>query len=260
MTAMVLSQLLRKSPATSAPTMSLGHLQRIGLWSYSIYLLHQPLLTICSYAADRIFPVRYSSDLSALFLLMVSWFLIIPFSILWYEVFELPGIMLGKRIIRNLETSKAAALPLSENMPVRDKRVTKLKYGWLVVAMLLGSIGCYMANAKFAPIDPSVNNNLAWSFATSPDPTKRNGAKAVELAEDACRQTEHEVTIMVGTLAAAYAEAGRFDKAIATAQEACTLAAKNGETNLLQKNQTFLSLYLHHMPYHEPPPNGGATH
>ena len=57
---------------------------------------------------------------------------------------------------------------------------------------------------------------------------------------------------MVGTLAAAYAEAGRFDEAIATAQKACELAARNGEANLLQKNQQLLELYQNHQPYHEP--------
>ena len=56
---------------------------------------------------------------------------------------------------------------------------------------------------------------------------------------------------MVGTLAAAYAEAGRFDKAILTAQQTCDLASINGETNLLQKNQELLMLYQNHQPYRD---------
>jgi hypothetical protein len=59
------------------------------------------------------------------------------------------------------------------------------------------------------------------------------------------------VTILVGTLAAAYAEAGRFDDAMATAQKACALASAAGEQDLLQKNQELLALYLKHQPYHE---------
>ena len=63
-------------------------------------------------------------------------------------------------------------------------------------------------------------NNLAWALATHPDAKIRNGTRAVKLAEDACRQTQYQQTVMVGTLAAAYAEAGRFDDALATAQKA----------------------------------------
>jgi hypothetical protein len=59
------------------------------------------------------------------------------------------------------------------------------------------------------------------------------------------------VTPLVGTLAAAYAEAGRFDDAIATAQKACALATAAGEQDLLEKNQKLLALYRAHQPYHE---------
>jgi tetratricopeptide (TPR) repeat protein len=94
------------------------------------------------------------------------------------------------------------------------------------------------------------NNNLAWSMATNPDASKRNGPLAVKLAEGACRNTHYQKTVMVGTLAAAYAEAGRFDDAITTAQKACELAAKSGDKKLLKSNQDLLALYLKHQPYH----------
>jgi len=94
-------------------------------------------------------------------------------------------------------------------------------------------------------------NNIAWSFATNPETGQRNGVLAVKLAENACRKTHYRVTIMVGTLAAAYAEAGRFDDAILTAHKACELAGENGETNLLQKNQELLALYQNHQPYRD---------
>ena len=102
-------------------------------------------------------------------------------------------------------------------------------------------------------------NNLAWELATSPDAKIRDGTRAVELAESACEQTHYRMTIMVGTLAAAYAEAGRFDDAIATGQKACALASELGETNLLKRNQELVALYLAHQPYHEPPSNSDAS-
>ena len=57
---------------------------------------------------------------------------------------------------------------------------------------------------------------------------------------------------MVGTLGAAYAEAGRFDEALATAQKACALAAAQGKDELLKTNQRLMELYRQRQPYHEP--------
>ncbi len=94
-------------------------------------------------------------------------------------------------------------------------------------------------------------NNLAWVLATDPDPKKRNGAFAVTLADNACKGTHYQKTVMLGTLAAAYAEAGRFDNAIATAQKAITLAQQNRETELLERNKQLLQIYLAHKAYHE---------
>jgi hypothetical protein len=101
----------------------------------------------------------------------------------------------------------------------------------------------------FAP--PEILNNRAWWLATSPDLKVRDGARAVQLAEHACELTHYQKTIYIGTLAAAYAEAGRFDDAISMAEKAIGLAQKQGEQDLLQKNQELLELYRAHKPYHE---------
>ena len=97
----------------------------------------------------------------------------------------------------------------------------------------------------FAP--PEILNNLAWQLATS----RRHQNLAMQprpwqLALRACEQTRYEKAVFLGTLAAAYAEAGKFDDAVATARRACELAAKNGETNLLQKNQELMERYRQH--------------
>ncbi|MGO9002320.1 MAG: tetratricopeptide repeat protein [Limisphaerales bacterium] len=106
-------------------------------------------------------------------------------------------------------------------------------------------------NLQIKPDSPGVLNNLAWRLATCPDAHIRDGVQAVKYAERACELTHHGVTILVGTLAAAYAEAGRFDDAIAAAQKACALAAAAGEPDLLEKNRKLLDLYRAHLPYHE---------
>ncbi len=104
---------------------------------------------------------------------------------------------------------------------------------------------------RLEPDSPNILNNLAWLLATSPDPNVRDGKRAVELAERACKLTQYKKTIMMGTLAAAYAEAGRFDDAVATSQTACALATVAGETDLLKKNQELLNLYQNHQTYRD---------
>ena len=99
---------------------------------------------------------------------------------------------------------------------------------------------------------PDALNNLAWIRAAHSNPAFRNGGEAVQLAQRACELTRYQRPIMVGTLAAAYAEAGRFDEAIATAQKACALARTTGQEDLAVKNQKLLDLYQAHQPYHEP--------
>jgi hypothetical protein len=94
-------------------------------------------------------------------------------------------------------------------------------------------------------------NNLAWDLATNPDAKKRNGTKAIELALRACSATQYKQAIFIGTLAAAYAEAGRFEDAIKTAAQAQSLAAAEGQKELATRNAELLNLYRARVPYHE---------
>jgi Flp pilus assembly protein TadD len=103
------------------------------------------------------------------------------------------------------------------------------------------------------PDSADAMNNLAWALATNEKKEIRNGTRAVQLAQRACELTHYQKTIYIGTLAAACAEAGKFDDAVAAAQKACDLAAKDGETDLLQRNRELLQLYRKHKPFHEVP-------
>jgi tetratricopeptide (TPR) repeat protein len=100
---------------------------------------------------------------------------------------------------------------------------------------------------------PQPLNNLAWLLATCPDDTVRNGPEAVTCAERACRLTAFRETAMVGTLAAAYAEAGDFHNAVATAEMAVRLGTAAGETRFVAASQQFLTLYRAEKPWHESP-------
>jgi tetratricopeptide (TPR) repeat protein len=103
------------------------------------------------------------------------------------------------------------------------------------------------ADGRLAP----ALNNLAWLLATHSDPQIRNGREAVGLAERACRLTNNKQPFYLGTLAAAYAEAGRFEEAIATGVKARDLAEKNGLQSLADRNEHLIDLYKAKKPYHE---------
>jgi tetratricopeptide (TPR) repeat protein len=115
-----------------------------------------------------------------------------------------------------------------------------------------GAIARYRMALKMDPDFPEALNNLAWLLASCPDASLRDGAEAVRLGERACKITDYNRTMMLGTLAAAYAEAGRFPDAVAMAQKACALASGAGDEVLAQKNQQLLELYRAGKAYHEP--------
>ncbi len=89
-------------------------------------------------------------------------------------------------------------------------------------------------------------NQLALLLATAPDPACRNGAEAVRLAERACALTGRRNPHALDTLAAAYAEAGRFDQAVAAAKAAAALA----DASLADQIHARLQLYQRRQPCH----------
>ncbi len=111
----------------------------------------------------------------------------------------------------------------------------------------------YREALKLNPNLMAALNNLAWILATSPDDELRNGAEAVRLAERACELTQYHEPLFIGTLAAAYAEAGRFPEAVTTAEKAEQLATSAGLTAVAEKNRQLLELYRIGKPFHELP-------
>lgn len=75
-------------------------------------------------------------------------------------------------------------------------------------------------------------NDTAWLLATSSDSSIRNGTEAMRLAEDAAELTQNRVPSILGTLAAACAEHGDFDRAVKTQLKAIELAEERGDTKL----------------------------
>ena len=109
----------------------------------------------------------------------------------------------------------------------------------------------YETALRISPTHPLALNDLAWMLATDPEDKQRDGAQALRLAHEACRVTQFQDAQLVGTLAAAYAEAGQFEDAIKTAEKAITLARVGGQPELAEKNLQLLSLYRARKPFRE---------
>lgn len=82
------------------------------------------------------------------------------------------------------------------------------------------------------PESAGLTNELAWLLATCPEPALRNGDEAVKLARHAAELAGDNNCNELDTLAAAFAEAGRFDEAIATAERALEIAKRTGPAEL----------------------------
>jgi hypothetical protein len=112
----------------------------------------------------------------------------------------------------------------------------------------------YHQAIQINPNDREALNNLALLLAASPRAEFRNGAEAVRLAERACELTHYGKPVPIGTLAAAYAECGRFPEAVTMAEKAEQLATTAGLTAVAAKNRQLLELYRAGKPYREPVP------
>ncbi|PWU09644.1 MAG: hypothetical protein C5B50_26965 [Verrucomicrobia bacterium] len=101
----------------------------------------------------------------------------------------------------------------------------------------------YREAVRLAPDLVGALNNLAWLLATSNSTETRNGPEAVAMAERAVRLTNRQSPQELGTLAAAYAEAGRFPDALATLDETMAQARAAGMTQVLPELEQQRKLY-----------------
>jgi hypothetical protein len=105
-----------------------------------------------------------------------------------------------------------------------------------------------------SPDDPMANptstpdlNAQAWDLATDPDPAKRDGAKAVQLAAIAVIKDHYNTPTYLDTLAASCAEAGYFDEAVMWQNKAITKDLTDEEASEYGRR---LALYRSKKPYH----------
>ena len=117
---------------------------------------------------------------------------------------------------------------------------------------LYESVAHYEIAVAIRPKSALVQSDLAWMLATCADPFLRNGPRALELAQKADKLSGNASPKSLRSLAAAYAENGRFSEASATARRALQLTLSDQAPGpfsdaLLDE----IKLYERGEPYHE---------
>jgi tetratricopeptide (TPR) repeat protein len=106
----------------------------------------------------------------------------------------------------------------------------------------------YASALLIQPDFPDALDGLAWTLATSVNPAFRNGTEAVRMAERACQLTSRKDPEKLKTLAAAYAEVGRFPEAVSTIQSAEAGATSSNSTTW----ESMLKIFKSGQPWREP--------
>ncbi len=120
---------------------------------------------------------------------------------------------------------------------------------------------------KLNPTVGFARAQLAWMLATCPDAGFRNGQRAVELALPLISMTHGSSARAQDILAAAYAEAGKYDQAILHAETAMQLLKKSGTPapsgsttqdtpatpSLSEKIKQRINLYKQRTPFRDTP-------
>ncbi len=107
---------------------------------------------------------------------------------------------------------------------------------------------------ELEPTNDSYYNELAWMLATNPDARYRDGQKAVELSKEAIKRTnlKSQKALYLDTLAAAYAETGRFESAVNTQRWALSLLHETkADSDLIEKCNKRLAYYKAQKPWRE---------
>jgi len=138
--------------------------------------------------------------------------------------------------------------------PAYDGPILDLSRSYLTRGRSADAIRVLRIGAANIPNNVPVLELLARVLATSKDDALRDGATALRLAERASALTGRREPVLQATLAAAYAETGDFERAVAVARQALGLAEAAGaeQTQLKQVIYLQIELYLQQRPYRDP--------
>lgn len=107
MTGLLITKLLTQPDQALPIPRRLGtHFQKVGLCSFSLYLVHQPLLMGIPHLLGQMTSGSYIHPLVMFSVCVASWFLMVPIAQGFYQFIELPSIALGKRFLTSRPVSQ----------------------------------------------------------------------------------------------------------------------------------------------------------
>jgi superkiller protein 3 len=141
------------------------------------------------------------------------------------------------------------ALQIRPNIAEAQHKIADILYQQGDVSAALAH---WRETIRLQPSAVATLNITAWTLATNPDASIRNGAEAVGLAERAVKLSGGKDPAILDTLAAAHAESGRFTEAVETAQRALDLAINQQNAALAAKIGARIKLYETGTPCRDP--------
>jgi tetratricopeptide (TPR) repeat protein len=117
------------------------------------------------------------------------------------------------------------------------------------------AIAHYRKAVEIGSDNADIYSSLAWLLATSSATSLRNAAEAVEHAQRANRLSGGRQPVILDTLAAAYAAAGRFPEALTAARQALELAGQQSDKVLIDGLRSRIALYEASRPFHKAQPS-----
>ncbi|MGD0128264.1 MAG: tetratricopeptide repeat protein [Terriglobia bacterium] len=144
-----------------------------------------------------------------------------------------------------------------------DPENVQLHYNVATAFYLQGRIPEALAHwrewLRLQPNNVPALNFMARLLATSPEASMRSGTEAVRLAERAVQLSGGGDPAILDTLAASYAEVGRFSQAVQTAGQALALATQQDKQPLAETLRAKIALYEAKTPFHETRPGASPV-
>ncbi len=159
------------------------------------------------------------------------------------------SVKIGQGDAKGAEEDMRAAIAASPNDP---EPVTAFAVQYASAKQYDRATAVLEDGLKRHPTDQAIMNALAWLLATAPQASLRDGPRAVELARKCCDATNYVMHGYLDTLAASFAEAGKFNEAVVIGQKAVELARNNGEKQTAVEYESRLGLYSSGKPFRSP--------
>jgi len=173
---------------------------------------------------------------------------------LWLEPVERQNLLFVPQIlVENGQVSLAASYVrrawshLSRHRKI-DQLLVFIGHKYFKSGNVGQAVNFYLNGLNQGHGDPVIMNNAAWELATNRDGKIRNGDLALKWALKAVEVTKGRQAGFYDTLAAAYAEQGRFPQALETVKKGLEVAEKS--QNLQSKDDLLRAqrLYLQNLP------------